>query len=82
MANLQKSKYFLQNLDIKQKMCKKIAQMATNYTFLRSTCLNKFKCAKHLQNFETFVFNQVYIDQLHLISKITNSENKSRGIEF
>ena len=34
IANLQKPKYLLRNLVIKEKMCKrKIAQIATNYTF-------------------------------------------------
>ena len=54
MAIFQKSKYLLQKLVIEQKMCKnKIAQIATNYTFLKSPWPNEYKCAKHLQNFKT-----------------------------
>ena len=34
MANLHKSKYLMRNLVINQKICKKIAQIAKNYTFL------------------------------------------------
>ena len=38
MAILQKSKYLLRNLVIKQKMCKNtIVQIATNYKFLKTS---------------------------------------------
>ena len=40
-------KCLLQNSVIKQKMCKKkVAQVATNYTFLKSISPRKCKCAK------------------------------------
>ena len=45
MANLQKSKYLLQNLLIKQKMCNKIAQITKSYIFW------KFKYAKKIAKF-------------------------------
>jgi len=45
MANLQRSKYLLQNLVIKQKKSKKIAQISTNYTFLKRPWPSKFELA-------------------------------------
>ena len=49
MAIFQKSKYLLQKLVIEQKMCKnKIAQIATNYTFLKNIC----KILKHKRVFK------------------------------
>ena len=44
MANFQKSKYLLQNLVRKPKMRQKIAQIATNYLFLKSPWLLKPLC--------------------------------------
>ena len=48
MANFQKSKYLLRNLVIKQQ---RIAQIATNYTCLKSPWLSELKYAKTFANF-------------------------------
>ena len=49
MANLQKSKYLLRNLIIKQKMHTK---NCANYTFLKSPWPSEFKCANNLQKYK------------------------------
>ena len=51
MTNLQKSKYLLRNLVINQKCTQKIAQIATNFTFLKSPRPSEFKSAKTFENF-------------------------------
>ena len=49
MATLQKSKYLLQNLEIKQNMRKQ--KIATNYTFWKALHPANLDLQKHLQNF-------------------------------
>ena len=75
-ANVQKSKCLLRNLVIKQKMCKiKNAQITTNYTFLKSHWLSKFKCVKSYANFKTQMCNQekLKICKFSLKASVQNS---------
>ena len=55
MTNLPKSKYLLRNLVIKQKVCKKIGQITSSYTFLKTLDQKKLNMQKHFQIFKTLM---------------------------
>ena len=57
-ANIQISKFLLQYLVIKQKLCSKTAQISTNNNFWKAFDPENLNLEKHLKNFEIYMFIQ------------------------
>ena len=53
-ANIQISKFLLQYLVIKQKLCSKTAQISTNYNYWKAFDPENLNLEKHLKNFEIY----------------------------